>query len=676
MLLKFGRNSQANSVSAVAADNNSPIEDEWRRIYGVYISPEGDVKYIGQYTEDCLRHCYIIGPSGVGKSELLRNIIYQHIAMRHCSVIFEPHYDVIPRVLISIPVVRERDVIMINPLNPDRSPSMNCLELPADLIEREKSIPMITSDMMGDAGIFATMVGANWASAPQMQSILEYGLQLILYCHPKPTFWILYRALNDEEFRNDLIAKGGLNNQRLALNYWKREFPAFSDNEKKTIVGPPNRRIRAFLTNPLAAHLVGQARSTIYWRPILDDRRGKIVCYNVNKTKLGAGIIQFMGVNGFATFKRGAYTRSELIEKGIKPWPGFLMADEFRNFITSSDDMKDMLAEMRKYGAGLILVNQDASQLPQTLFDTLIANASTKVVFRQNGKDASLFAPSLTSLLPGVDAKQMGKSIQAQKAYHAYLQMLVNNTIQPTCSIKTLPPQKLDSEIVPPSPRFGELPSELLAGNESGWNAAGLVENITDYLEAKEWDFFGECFDFLENRKGEDEALTNDYLQTLRRYTPSGKDPVDHLYEIMSNGADVRGWEKLTHIERDYNQTQERKKAICEMSQADYDLYSFTRCVRDIALRQLLIDEPGLIPSKGTRVHLLSDLLYAIPRWEIEAEIEKAYPSPSGDFDEVDIEAEDGSTKRESSGRGGKGKSKKKGSAGGGEKKFQNAAND
>jgi hypothetical protein len=636
--------------------------DEWRVVFGHYEDANGVKKPIGQYFRDANKHIWLKGPSGVGKSECIRNLLLQFIAKQLTVVSFEPHNDINPKIMTTIPFSKEKDVVLVRLTNPDRSPALNPLELPADPAKREVAIPLVVSNMMGDRGVFATIMGASWDTAVQMQSILNAGIQLVLDCHKLPTLWTLYLALNRADFRNKLLATGKLR-EPIARNYWQHEFEEMGETEQIKVMGPPNRRISAFMRNLLARHLICQPYSTIRIRKLIDDPSGKIILFDIDKTKLGAELTKFLGITTFNKYKQEVYSRSEIEPEDLRN-PGITSIDEFPYFL--SRDYEVCLAEIRKFRQGLLMANQGNKQLqPATMLDAVSENTGTKIIFRQ-GKDAEYFAPLIKPA--DIDEDSMERSIRDQEAYHAYVRMLVNNSPQSTCLIETLPPQPKpeleEAELRQPS---YNIPSKIFEGNEKGWGKAGLVEAITRVLEEQGWDYVSECMYYLDcwnwfktleaEAKSEgnklnldeissDSGIDKDVLEAGQRINEAleeggyirtivgsnnSSDVYSYLSEYFSpsnddkvqNGLEQYGRELLAWVENDITGFYDRTEALQELSEADYALYRLTRMLRDMALRELILREPAHVPYKLTRCHLLSGLLYEIPRWEIEAEFLK-----------------------------------------------------
>jgi DNA helicase HerA-like ATPase len=78
--------------------------------------------------EDRLRHIYIIGKTGTGKSELLSDLVMQDIKEGKGVCFMDPHGDAVEDLLQMIPPERAEDVIYFNPSDNDRPMGLNLLE--------------------------------------------------------------------------------------------------------------------------------------------------------------------------------------------------------------------------------------------------------------------------------------------------------------------------------------------------------------------------------------------------------------------------------------------------------------------------------------------------------------------------------------------------------------------
>src|SRR3972149_286519 len=78
--------------------------------------------------EDRMRHMYIVGKTGVGKSELLKDLVIQDIRNGEGVCFIDPHGDAVEELLHLIPPERAEDVIYFNPSDSERPMGLNLLE--------------------------------------------------------------------------------------------------------------------------------------------------------------------------------------------------------------------------------------------------------------------------------------------------------------------------------------------------------------------------------------------------------------------------------------------------------------------------------------------------------------------------------------------------------------------
>ena len=71
---------------------------------------------------------YIIGKTGTGKSEFLKDMIMQDIKNNEGIAVIDPHGDLIEDVLPLIPAKRAEDVILFDPSDTQRPMGFNMLE--------------------------------------------------------------------------------------------------------------------------------------------------------------------------------------------------------------------------------------------------------------------------------------------------------------------------------------------------------------------------------------------------------------------------------------------------------------------------------------------------------------------------------------------------------------------
>jgi translation elongation factor EF-1beta len=118
---------------AKAAGSPAPIEmgdvrDDDDGVLLGYNSYRGITTPIFMRTEDRMRHLYVIGQTGVGKSGILRTMISQDIAKGHGCCFIDPHGNDIQDILSYVPKERIDDVIYFDPAYTPRPMALNMLE--------------------------------------------------------------------------------------------------------------------------------------------------------------------------------------------------------------------------------------------------------------------------------------------------------------------------------------------------------------------------------------------------------------------------------------------------------------------------------------------------------------------------------------------------------------------
>ena len=93
--------------------------------YGYYRGSKRSV-HIG--LDDRRRHMYIIGKTGTGKSELLKEMIKQDMEAGYGVGVIDPHGDLVDDVIKYIPAERAEDVIYFDPSDTERPMGLNLLE--------------------------------------------------------------------------------------------------------------------------------------------------------------------------------------------------------------------------------------------------------------------------------------------------------------------------------------------------------------------------------------------------------------------------------------------------------------------------------------------------------------------------------------------------------------------
>jgi len=80
----------------------------------------GDERSLALNPKDALQHLHVLGPTGVGKSTLLLNLIMQDIGAGREVIMVDPKGDLIEDILSRIPDERLEDVVALDPTDDQR----------------------------------------------------------------------------------------------------------------------------------------------------------------------------------------------------------------------------------------------------------------------------------------------------------------------------------------------------------------------------------------------------------------------------------------------------------------------------------------------------------------------------------------------------------------------------
>jgi hypothetical protein len=352
----------------------------------------GRTSYRGKVVEfgikdgpDRLRHMYMIGKTGAGKSSLFLSMIVQDILKGNGVGVIDPHGELVKDVLQYIPENRIQDVILIDPSDIENPVGINVMEL----FEGE-NLDKVTSDMVN---AFKSIFAESWG--PRLEYILRNTISAMLQV-PGTSILGIKRLLSDDDYRKFILS--ALSDVAIK-DYFEREFAAFKANPKLVTesISPIQNKIGPFETIKSVRNILCQRKSTINFREAMDSK--KIVLINLSKGLAGEDVLRLFGALIVARIQSATMSRANVPSDQRVPF--YLYIDEFQNFTT--DTFEEILSESRKYGLGLYLTNQLIGQLSEKLRDTVFGNVGTIVSYLVGPLDA----PFLKEIFPPFTDKDL-----------------------------------------------------------------------------------------------------------------------------------------------------------------------------------------------------------------------------------------------------------------------------
>ena len=385
--------------------------------YLARVNGRDGVRNFGILADDRRRHVYIVGKTGMGKSTLLTNMILQDIHNGHGVCFLDPHGDAVEYVLDRVPPERHQDVIYFNPADMSMPIGFNVLEAVND-----EEIFLLASGMMA---VFKRIWSGMWSS--RMEYILNNTLLALLET-PGNTLLDVVRMLTDDDFRNDVISNIS---DPMVKNFWLREFAAFNDKYKTEAIAPILNKIGQFFSTDLVRNILGQQKSTINLREVMDEKN--ILLINLSKGKVGEDNSSLLGSLLVTKLQLAAMSRVDIPEEERSDF--YLYVDEFQNFV--SDSFATILSEARKYRLSLVVAHQYIAQLSEEenvkVRNAVFGNVGSIISFKVGAEDGEQlekeFAPNFTA----TQLTQINK-------YQAAVKMIIDGKTTDAFLSSTLPP--------------------------------------------------------------------------------------------------------------------------------------------------------------------------------------------------------------------------------------------
>ena len=349
-----------------------------------YGAEETDVRF---GPADRLRHCYVIGQTGTGKTGILKNMIIQDMQNGDGVAYIDPHGTDIEEILAAVPPERFKDVIYFDPAYTARPMGLNMLEY-------DESKPEMKTFVVDEVyNIFRKLYNdVPEAFGPMFEQYYRNAAQLVVEDQASgSTLLEIPRVMADHEFRRLKLSRC---KNPVIINFWtKIAEAAGGEASLENIVPYISSKIDVFTANDIMRPIVAQQQSAFDFREIMDGK--KIFLANLSKGRLGERNASLLGLVLVSKFLQAAFSRVD--SRGDLP-TFYLYIDEFQNFATAS--ISTILSEARKYKLSLTIAHQFIAQLPEEIRDAVIGNVGTKMAFRIGTTDAEFlekqFSPVFT----------------------------------------------------------------------------------------------------------------------------------------------------------------------------------------------------------------------------------------------------------------------------------------
>ena len=385
---------------------------------------------------DRRRHTYIIGKTGTGKSEFLKDMILQDIEAGHGVAVIGPHGDLVEDTLQLMPPERAEDVIYFNPSDITRPMGLNIMEA-----ETEEQMHFVASSIIG---LMYKLYDPHRTGivGPRFEHAIRNAM-LTIMCKPGSTFIEMVRVLTDAKFVEEYLP---LVKDGMIKRYWTDQIANTSDFHKSEVMDYIVSKFGRFVTNKTMRNIIGQPFSSFDFRKAMDEK--KIVLCNLSKGILGEEDAKFLGLILVPKILAAAMSRQN-VPMDQRP-DFFLYVDEFQNFAT--EDFAAILSEARKYRLNLIVANQFIGQIDEEIKNAVFGNVGTMVSFRVGVTDANFLQHEFAPTFSENDLSNVEK-------YHAYIKTIVDNEPVPAFSMSLY--KDIDAQAARMNPKLAEMVKQL-----------------------------------------------------------------------------------------------------------------------------------------------------------------------------------------------------------------------
>lgn len=388
--------------------------------------------------QDRLRHMYILGRSGTGKTHISKFMAIQDMEMGNGVCVIDPHGDFYEDVLAHVPKDRAEDVIFFDPADIERPLGMNLLEYDPKYPEQKT---FVVNELLN---IFDKLYDLKATGGPIFEQYMRNAALLIME-DPESgsTLMEISKVLADAEFRKYKLSKC---KNPIVRDFWVKEAEkAGGEAALANVVPYITSKLTQFVANDFMRPIIAQQKSALNFREIMDQ--GKILIISLSKGRIGDMNAYLLGMVIVGKILMAAMSRTDIPEAERKPF--FLYIDEFQNVTTGS--IASILSEARKYGLGLNIAHQYIGQLVKnndtSLRDAVFGNAGTLAIFRIGVEDSQFLEKEFAPVFTAFDLVNI-------PARTTYLKLLIDGTAAKPFNMKTLP-------VPPGNPEIAGLVKEL-----------------------------------------------------------------------------------------------------------------------------------------------------------------------------------------------------------------------
>ena len=326
---------------------------------------------------------YLIGATGAGKSAALENLIMQDIKQQIGVFVIDPHGDLINNIIGRLSDDQLERVILFdiedtNYEGTDYYPGLNIYQCDDptddDLVTEthgriEHLFDVVTLENSEEKLGVRVAQGIRNSAYTLIDSSPVYGCTMLE----------LPMLFQEDEVRTKLASH--LTDAETTVKAYWQNYERFDRVEKASRADMVVNKIEGYIINRKLRRIIGQSRTTINFRAVMDSKPGKIVLVKLPGDN--ESMTELLGKLNVAQLLAAALSRKDIPLDQRKQF--HIYCDEFELY--ASDDFTRLLKECRKYGMAVTIAHQsrDFIDLKNKAASLQVANL---IVFRIIRKDA------------------------------------------------------------------------------------------------------------------------------------------------------------------------------------------------------------------------------------------------------------------------------------------------
>ncbi|HZZ99202.1 MAG TPA: hypothetical protein VFK07_00630, partial [Candidatus Paceibacterota bacterium] len=197
----------------------------------------------GIKTDDRRRHMYVVGSTGMGKTEFLKNMAIQDIEEGRGLAYLDPHGDAARDLLDHVPAERIKDVIYFDPSDLSFPIAFNVM----DKVDYEYR-HLVASGLLN---VFKKIWVDAWSG--RMEYILNNTILALLETEGA-TLLSINRMLSDKNYRKHIV---GQIKDPIVRAFWVDEFAKYADKFATEATAAIQNKVGQFASNNLIRNIIG-----------------------------------------------------------------------------------------------------------------------------------------------------------------------------------------------------------------------------------------------------------------------------------------------------------------------------------------------------------------------------------------------------------------------------------